>query len=115
MRKIKVIIKRPDEEYGHICRISSELENLKKIVGGWLEEDTIYTSFSGALNRIHIICNEDGKPRNLETNIWIEGNEFVGTIIIVGLNDGEFADCEISMPEWKRFVDFQKKWGKLSL
>lgn len=115
MGKIKVIIKRPDEEFGHVCYISTSIENLKRTVGGFVEEDTIYTSFTGALHRIHILSNEDGKIQGLEENIWIEGNLFVGTIIIIGLNDGEFADVEITMKEWKAFVDFQKKWGKLDL
>jgi len=33
-QKIKVIIKRPDEKYGHVTGISRTLENLQKTVGG---------------------------------------------------------------------------------
>ena len=40
MSKIKAIIKRPDEEFGHIANISCTLENLQKIVGGKIE--TLY-------------------------------------------------------------------------
>lgn len=31
MAKIKVIIKRPDERFGHVCNISNSLENLQKV------------------------------------------------------------------------------------
>ena len=34
MSKTKAIIKRPDEEYGHIANISCTLENVQEIVGG---------------------------------------------------------------------------------
>ena len=37
MAKIRAIIKRPDEEYGHVAHISATLENLQKTVGGYIE------------------------------------------------------------------------------
>lgn len=37
MAKIRAIIKRPDEEYGHVTHISATLENLQKTVGGYIE------------------------------------------------------------------------------
>ena len=37
MAKIKVIIKRPDEKYGHVTHISPRLENLQKTVEGYIE------------------------------------------------------------------------------
>lgn len=37
MKKIKVIVKRPDEQYGHVCHISDRLENLQKTVEGYIE------------------------------------------------------------------------------
>lgn len=32
--KVKVIIKRPDEKYGHVTNISTTLENLQRTVEG---------------------------------------------------------------------------------
>ena len=52
MAKIKVIIKRPDEEFGHVCNISNSLENLQKTVGGYIEAVPL-------TNKNVIICNED--------------------------------------------------------
>ena len=37
MAKIRAIIKRPDEKYGHVTNISPTLENLQKTVGGYIE------------------------------------------------------------------------------
>lgn len=32
--KIRAIIKRPDEEYGHVTNIANNLKNLQRTVGG---------------------------------------------------------------------------------
>ena len=48
--KIRAIVKRPDEKYGHVTNISCTLKNLQRIVGGPIET----VSFGpGAV----IICN----------------------------------------------------------
>ena len=47
MKRIKVIIKRPDEKYGHVTYISDSLENLQKTVGGPIE----IVSIGGAAGR----------------------------------------------------------------
>jgi len=39
--KIKVIIKRPDEKYGHVTNITNTLENLQKTVEGYIETLTM--------------------------------------------------------------------------
>lgn len=39
--KIKVIVKRPDEKYGHVTHISNTLENLQKTVDGYIETLTM--------------------------------------------------------------------------
>ena len=55
--KVKVIIKRPDEEYGHVSNISSTLKNLQKTVGGYIE--TVQVTGKDV-----ILVNEEGKaPR----------------------------------------------------
>ena len=86
MEKIKVIIKRPDEEFGHVTNISPSLKNLQKTVEGYIEQVGIGGSTV-------LICNEEGKIRNLERNFIIGFKGFVtdiicGTAIIAGV-DGE--------------------------
>lgn len=53
MGKIKVLIKRPDEEVGHITYISNTLENLQRTVGGYIQVVPLITEDAV------IICNEE--------------------------------------------------------
>ena len=39
--KVRCIIKRPDEKYGHVTNISVTLKNLQKIVGGFIQTVTL--------------------------------------------------------------------------
>lgn len=98
MSKVKVIIKRPDEQYGHVCNISATLENLQKTVEGYIEcvefEDFV------------ILCNEEGKIKGLPLNLRLsEFTSIVGTIIVIGRDGEEFANCPIDFKVWKRLVD----------
>lgn len=96
--KIDCIIKRPDEPYGHKTAVSDSLENLQKIVGGYIE--CVYLS-----EDLVIICNEEGKLLGLEPNMRCGIDYLVGTIIVVG-NDGDsFGDIPITFSEWKKIVD----------
>lgn len=62
--KIKVIIKRPDEKYGHVTGISYKLENLQKTVGGYIETLT--------LPGYVLIVNEEGRINGSPFNCWVE-------------------------------------------
>lgn len=99
--KIKVIIKRADEEYGHVTNISQRLENLQKTVGGYIETVTIAPG-------LVIICNEDGRSMGLPENCTVTTEEisvdFVGDIIVAGVSGDTFDDVPISLKEWKAMV-----------
>jgi hypothetical protein len=102
MGKIRAIIKRPDEKYGHMTYMSSRTENLQRTVGGLIEAVT--------LEDIVILCNEEGKLLGLEDNMPspIDKNDVIaGTIIICGYNDERdgFGDLTWDFAKWKRFVD----------
>lgn len=103
--KIRVIIKRPDEKYGHVTHISATLKNLQTQVGGHIETVTIGDG-------IVIICNEDGKNIGLERNFIMGFIPFieviVGTVIICGADSEDFRDVPISLKEWKQML---KVWG----
>ena len=101
MAKIKVIIKRPDEQYGHVTHISARLENLQNTVGGYIETVPVQP---GTI----IICNEEGKLLNLEPNIRHYDDIIHGTIIICGATGDEFSDVPINMDQWKGIVDQNK-------
>lgn len=105
MRKIKVIVKRPDEKYGHVTHISNTLKNLQKTVEGYIETVALTT-------KDVIICNEEGKLKNLPRNIRMYGDTvysetLVGNIIVTGVDGDEFSDINISFDDWKRLID---KW-----
>lgn len=84
MHKIKVIIKRPGEK-PYTTWISDRLENLQKTVEGYIETVTVCTD-------LVIICNEEGRIRNLPYNCTILGADFFGTILLAGINGEEFGN-----------------------
>lgn len=102
MAKIKCIIKRPDEQYGHATHISSRLENLQKTVGGYIEAITV-------IKGVILICNEEGKLRNLEPNMWLNGDLIRGTIIICGQSGEDISDIPITLQQWRNIVDRQEE------
>ena len=102
--KIRAIIKRPDEPFGHMTNISNTLANLQNTVGGYIETITIRDG-------LVIVCNEEGKLKGLAPNFRIPGDEIVGTVIICGEKPGEdgdeFCDIPIEFAEWKEYL---KRW-----
>ena len=98
-QKIKVIIKRPDEEYGHVTSISYTLKNLQNTVGGYIETLTMpgYTLIAE--------FNEEGILLDLPFNCKVAGFNLFGTIIVAGTQGDEFADVGISFDEWKKIID----------
>ena len=102
MAKIKVIIKRPDEKYGHVTHISARLENLQNTVGGYIETITV-------IKGVILICNEEGKLRDLEPNMWLNGDLIRGTIIICGQSGEDISDIPITLQQWRNIVDRQEE------
>ena len=104
--KIRAIVKRPDEPYGHVTNISNTLKNLQNIVGGHIQVvpltgDTV------------IICNEDGKLQGLDKNFIMRYGEtifdiIVGAVAIVGVDGEDFGDCQMDFSFWKKLLD---SWG----
>lgn len=103
--KIKAIIKRPDEKYGHMTWISNTLENLQRTVGGYIEAVTYMGTLTTQTGSFVVICNEEGRIKNLPFNCWIGGNCFYGTIIVVEAKFDEFKDLTMSMKNWKKLID----------
>lgn len=105
MNKIKVIIKRPDEQYGHVTYISDDLKNLQKYVGGNIEIVNI-----GVKDAV-IICNEEGRLLGFKHNFYY-GDTFpqsiVGTVIVCGTEGEDLADIPFKLTSWKVLL---KMWG----
>jgi len=87
MDEIKVIIKRPGEA-AFEATIANELETLQRWVGGYIEACMLSTS-----PRVALICNEEGRIVGLTPNVRMNGEIFVGTILLAGVKGDEFADC----------------------
>ena len=114
-KKIKCIVKRPDEQFGHMTWVSDSLENLQKTVGGYIETVTLD-------NGVVLICNEEGKLRDMPYNFsalcsahaydaYVEWREqLFGTVIVCGTNPTKdtFADIPIDFNEWKALLC---EWG----
>lgn len=103
--KIRCIVKRPDETYGHMTNISCSLKNLQKTVEGHIETISIGEG-------ITIICNEEGKIRKLQPNFYVGtgywADVICGTAIIIGTSGEEFCDIPIDFATWKKLL---KTWG----
>lgn len=88
MKKIiKALIKRPGEP-AEMALIENELKAFQKIVGGYIETVTIIAEEP----KVVIICNEEGRILNMPYNCTINGIDFCGDIIAVGVDGDEFAD-----------------------
>lgn len=102
MSKIRVIIKRPDEKYGHVTNISNTLENIQRTVEGYFQTIPL------TMNSV-IVCNEDGKIMGLEPNFKFGDIDIiVGTVFVCGVDGDEFTDIPFGLPEWKKYLE---AWG----
>lgn len=96
--KLRALIKRPDEDIGHVTAISPRLENLQRIVQGYIETVTVAKD-------VVIICNEEGRIYDMPANCIVKIQDgpnkgctvsFVGEIIALGVDGDEFVD----LPGW---------------
>lgn len=95
--KIKAIVKRPDELFGHVTWIHNNLNNLQRTVDGYIETVTI--------GSLVLIVDEEGIIKGKPYNCRIAGFQLFGTIIAVGQSGEEFSDIPISFKEWKELIE----------
>lgn len=107
--KMRVIIKRPDEQYGHVTNISNTLENMQRTVEGYIETIRIAESPDG--KPIILVCNEEGKLRGLEHNFFLWDDEIVGTIFLCSAEGDELTDLPptFGLAEWKKMLN-EMRW-----
>lgn len=103
MPKIRAIVKRPDEQYGHVTNISNTLKNLQRIVEGPIETVKV-------TDDVILICNEEGKLRGLPMNFVMGDDIIVGEVALVGVDGEDFGDVPIDLPTWKWIL---KSWGNM--
>lgn len=67
--------------------IPNTLEELQATVGGYIETVTLAKDAA-------IICNEEGRLLGLPYNCRFWGVDFVGPILVVGVDGDEFTDLD---------------------
>ena len=81
------------KKVGHkpeIVEIPNTLEALQEAVGGYIQAVTDHT----AAGVFAVICDEEGRLKGYERNCEINGVDYVGNIIIVGVDGEEFTDIQ---------------------
>lgn len=107
--KVRCIIKRPDEKYGHVTNISTSLKNLQKTVGG--EEIKRINVIPG---HSVILYNEAWKDLGMRHNIFPGGYPYFknigGDIIVIGVDEeaDDYIDLDMSFTAWKELL---REWG----
>lgn len=98
MSKIRVLIKQPGEK-ARWQEIENDLKTMQQIVGGYVEEIKIFSDLS-------VLCNEEGKLRDLPYNLNVMGADLVGTVIFVGVGRRGFTNCPEAVPRciWPKEV-----------
>lgn len=91
---MKIYIKEPRKSPRSIL-VPNELEILQQLVGGYIESVTLEPGWT-------IICNEEGRWRDLPDNCEVYGVNFVGTILFVGVNEDELCNVPFSLAELKQ-------------
>ena len=88
---MKVLIKAPNNG-----AIEADIPNTLKALQGWVNG---YIECVALDRQWGVVANEEGILRGLPKNITIEGITFYGTIVFVGFDDEEFADCPLTKAE----------------
>lgn len=108
MEKIKVFMKRPDSPKGYMTYVSNTLENLQKNVEGYIETVTLWVQRLDEKAedvKIVVICNEEGRLLKMPYCCTVMGIDFVGTIMICGVDGENFTDIPITMQEVKMIMN----------
>lgn len=93
--KIRVVYKAPGAE-AEVREIPNTLKAFREAVGGFIHTVTIVSGSSDAV----VIRNEQGRWLGLPYNCKLCGVEFVGPILVVGLDRDEFTSLSKTAAEF---------------
>lgn len=105
MRQIKAIILEP-EKGARIEMIDSSLEELQKLVGGYIEVIYPFDYEKYPLNQIAIICNDSGKIERLPLNRALYDEDgslydvIAGTAAVVGIDGDGFTSLSTDQEKY---------------
>ena len=87
---MRALYKAPNDMKFHQLNIPNELHTMQELVGGYIETLTVATDCC-------VICNEEGRILGMPENCNFLGVDFVGPILLVGVDGDEFTDCPMSL------------------
>ncbi len=87
---MRALYKAPTDTGFHEIVVPNKLKVLQELVGGYIETVTLATDAC-------IICNEEGRLLGLTHNCKFCGVDFVGPILLVGVDGDEFTDAPMSL------------------
>ena len=95
-----------DQEFIPVYMLTGFLESGKTTMIKSMLSDEGFSSGQRTL----IICCEEGTLARMPFNIYYQRGDdtIVGTIMVVGTDGDEFADCPITLGEWKQIL---RRWG----
>lgn len=83
-KKILVVTKRPGEEPQIQALFPNDLASLQNFVGGYIETVTLAAG-------VVLVCNEEGRLQGLAPNVCLQGQTFVGPVLVAGTHLDEFT------------------------
>lgn len=106
---VRVILKRTSEMYGHTMYIKPTLEELQRIVGGYIETLTLRPA-TMIRPSITLIVDEEGKLKKKKENFHMGvhpfGDTIVGDILVCSFNqEGELVDLDLDFRNWKAYLE----------
>lgn len=89
---ISIVIKEPGKQWER-RELDNTLEAFQHVVDGYIEPYTI-------ADDIAIICNEEGRLRQLDYNLYYLGSDWYGTIMMVGVDGEDFCSLDPKMDKY---------------
>lgn len=88
---MKILYKGTKDKSFREMVVPYDLHTMQELVGGYIE--TVTVSDDRLHEKACVICNEEGRLYGLDHNCVFLGIDFVGPILIVGIDGEEFSDC----------------------
>lgn len=105
-RKLRVIVKHPDERIGHSQHIDNDFETIEWLMQGAFDVvDVGLTDVVMLMSRKHT----DKHMQYLLMGYIPETAD--STIAMIGVDGPEFTDCDWSLDDWKLML---KAWGNVA-
>lgn len=103
-KRINAVVKEP-RDTAFECDVLNRLDAFQRLVDGYIE--TVRLPIGG--KTVIMICNEEGKIGNYDFNFELNfgnvGDTIFGTVVFVGEDGDEFADCPVSAEEVEDWIN----------